>query len=286
LVATKEEDAVTISSSQLVLSNSLPYLFRGASECSNVDPDEEIYNMDQSDERRFYSLREGKCFVETIVNSKGIFWIKPLASGPTHFNRGAISRRIQKVIRMKKLLPFSLNEQRPTTSSKCFVFINSSECLLFRRGLIEHVYYDRQECDIRFLDKGKKDTFSYRHIYPHARLDTQLDTQDKTNNVESPTPNYLGIRCCMSSNEVNTSNFQRNLFCKFVFPLQLRFELIEQVFIGSLKCWHTKIYSCDKYKKYEGKCVNSLLYESTEQELVNIEKSLVMEVERSKKALF
>jgi hypothetical protein len=69
LTATKpEKAAATIYSSQLVSSNSLPYLFRGGSECSNedaqnkteliVDADEQVYNMDQSDERHFYSSRE------------------------------------------------------------------------------------------------------------------------------------------------------------------------------------------------------------------------------------
>ena len=285
MVATKEEDAVTISSSQLVLSNSLPYLYRGASECSNVDPDEEIYNMDQSDERRFYSLREGKCFVETTVNSKGIFWIKPFTGRSNDFNQRMLSDRIQKVINIKQLLSFSKQQpQRPTINSRCFVYACSSKNKwFFKRGLIEHVYYDRQECDIRFLDKGSKETFSFCHIYPHARLDTQLYTKDETNNNVFHTPKYLGIRCCISSNVVNSSNLQRNLFRLLVFPGHSRFELIEQVLIGNLKCWRTKIYLCDKYKQFEGKCLNSLLYESTEQELNDIEKSFDVKKNRIKK---
>jgi hypothetical protein len=68
-----------------------------------------------------------------------------------------------------------------------------------------------------------------------------------------------------------------------VFPGHSRIELIEQVLIGNLKCWRTKIYLCDKYKQYEGKCLNSLLYESTEQELNEIERSFDVKESRIKK---
>jgi len=303
LTATKpEEAAATIYSSQLVSSNSLPYLFRGASECSNedaqnkteliVDADEEVYNMDQSDERRFYSLREGKCFVETTLSSKGVFWIKPITEAFNDFNQKTLSDRIQKVINVKRLGPFSSNKQhRPAINSKCFVYVCNSKSntdprysWLFKRGHIEYVDYGSQRCDIRLLDKGSRENIPFRNIFPHARLDAQLYTKDKTNNILFRTPNYMGIRCCISANEVSASNLQKNIFFESIFPGHSRFELIEQVQIGDLKCWYTKIYLGDKNKQHEGKCLNSMLLESTEQELIEIEKTLDTKERRNKKA--
>jgi hypothetical protein len=77
----------------------------------------------------------------------------------------------------------------------------------------------------------------------------------------------MGIRCCISSNEVTTGYLRRNLFRKFVYPGTSRFELIEQVFIVNLKCWYTKIYLGKKYKQYEGQCLNSLILDNNEEDL-------------------
>jgi hypothetical protein len=136
LVETKPEEAKNVSSSQLLSSNSLPYLYRGAYVCSNEDAQNKtelivnsnvaIYNMDQSDEKRF-------C--------------------PNYFNQEYWSDRIQAVISSKNITPFSNKQQkRPTINSRCFVNVSPTQNkLYFKRGIIEHIYYDLQKCDIRFL---------------------------------------------------------------------------------------------------------------------------------------
>ena len=283
MAANKEE--ATTSSSQLISSNSLPYLYRGSSEHNDdsiqnkklaqvtVDPDELIYNMDQSDERRLFFLRQGDCFVESKIDEKGIFWIKPLTSGI--FDERTLSMRIENKIQTLNIKPYSKNKQKPSHNAKCFVFHKKSSgkdnnTYIYMRGLFERNSDTDKNFYVRLLDKGSLAYFDYNQVYPYVRLDTPLYKNEQSNIIEYCTPKYLAIRCCLTELKEG-ERLPNNLterFRKLVYPGRVRFELVEQISIGDLQCWYAKIfmYNLDGTLN-NSMCVNTALLENNEQQL-------------------
>jgi hypothetical protein len=288
-LALSKEEATTTSSSQLISSNSFPYLCRGPSE-NNDDPvqnkylaplysDDLAYTIDQSDERRLFSERQGECFVESKISESGVFWIKPYLD---RYDQWSLSDCIEKALKTTFTKPYSKNRLRPVNNTKCFIYERNktgkfNRDYIYRRGLVENVLINEKRIDVRLLDKGTLVRFDYNSVFPYIQLDP------RSNGIGIIASKHLAIRCCLSSREdERLSHELRVLFSKIVYPGVLRFELVEQVSIGNLQCWYTKLFPKNKESSLNGKCLNDLLAEKTEQQLIDIIRGQVSKNENKK----
>ncbi|CAF0718225.1 unnamed protein product [Brachionus calyciflorus] len=215
--------------------------------------EENIDVEDQISERRFYKMSSGTCHVTTSVSTQGIFWIRPFIKPSLNEEFEKLSKLIGDFIRRTNYRSFGDLKIEPEIYKKCFVkctLKKNSEPGWFR-GFIEKTFKDKEMCRVRLMDNGYSRELSYNDIYPHRRLDLNSLHNPREKDAFNDTDNhglklnYLGIRCCLFQNSnYNNLNINRDFFNSLVNYKHIHFNLVEQVYIGRIKCWYTEI-SCD-----------------------------------------
>ena len=180
------------------------------------------------------------------MDSNGVFWIKPYSLEAIR-KYDDLSNCIGEFITKTNYRSFSADcGLVPSPNKKCFAKILGKKGPLFYRGFIESVNTADETCQVRLMDVGRACTVKFFDIYPHRRVDDLLGLHANEHKDTSFLKcKYLAIRCCLSAQVKSFSHKSTNLFYNTTFTSPrstFPFELVEQVRIGSVKCWVAYLY--------------------------------------------
>ena len=209
----------------------------------NHDGDKYSLSTDQSDDSRYHKARDGVCFVSSRLCGDGVFWIKPALDQREHNIFDYMCKDVERFMKATNYKSDNSSRVEPRVGNQCFVSVKNEKQnqLRFYRGIIEQVYFNQKECEVRLLDKGTAQRLHFKNIYEFTRI---LDVRKTTRNgprVYIEQPNYLAIRCCISQREERIGSAVKEFFNDLVYPGTCTFKLVEQVMIAGRSCWYTQI---------------------------------------------
>jgi hypothetical protein len=148
---------------------------------------------------------------------------------------GRMSDAISNLISNKHYHSYSKLHILPEVNKKCFVQVdenrNNKSYQPCYRGMIEKVDKKHECCQVRMLDYGFFRNVPFYNMYPHKRL------QDGTAKLH-----YRAIRCLLQP-DAKFSYEAQTIFRDLVSHRNMTFELVVQMCVNGVKCWHTRVHS-------------------------------------------